>query len=792
MRQLRIRSGSLELILDPERSWLVGRDGGADIPCDDPRVSRRQAEFRVEGGQWLIEDLASRNGTYVGGKRIAQFAIVHAVTLRLADPSDGPVIEVALDVPLERSVVSVQGVTPSFAQTRAVDLGTMLATHPLRPPVVEVGRAEESQVVLADPFVSRQHAELRWHRDGGWDLLDLNSHNGTFVNGQLISEAWLHDGDVIGIGHRTLRLAGDVLEEYGGEGLRLDARGLTVLTADRKLLLCDVSFSLEKGAFLAVVGPSGAGKTTLLNALTGFRPADEGSVWLGGRDLYAEYDDLRRRIGYVPQDDIIHTQLSVRQALRYTAELRFPHDVPRAERRLRVNHVLGELGLMERADLAIARLSGGQRKRANIATELLTKPSPLFLDEPTSGLDPGYEKGVMALLRDLANTGRTVVIVTHSVQSLQVCDRVLFLAPGGHTAFFGPPATALGFFQRQELADVFTDLEARRDGWEERFKGSPEYQKYVATPMTRQPVSSPDVPRLPGPARPRDWPRQLSTLVRRYLATLLADKRNLALLLLQAPVLGLLMLATLGGDAFNPNSTAQPRLAQTVVPIVVLTVTLTGMLNAIREIVKEGPIFRRERFVGLSIPAYVLSKVAVLGPLTILQAVVIVLIGLARDAYPLTGSTIANAKLELIVDVACAGLAAMALGLLVSAMMRSSDKAISVLVLLVVGQLIMSMPVLDIAHKPVLAELSWLSSAKWGVDAVASTVNLNLVQPLGPPGSSPEWNHAPWPWTGEIGALLLLTVIFIAGAAWVLRRRDPGLLTTGPRGVPRAVSQPRG
>lgn len=252
------------------------------------------------------------------------------------------------------------------------------------------------------------------------------------------------------------------------------------------------------------------------------------------------------------------------------------------------------------------------------------------------------------------------------------------------------------------------------------------------------------------------------------------------------------MLVTLGGDAFNPNSTAQPRVAQTVVPIVVLTVTLTGMLNAIREIVKEGPIYRRERFVGLSIRAYVLSKVAVLGPLTILQAAIIVLIGLARDTYPLTGSALTNAKLELIIDVAWAGLAAMALGLLVSAMMRSSDKAISVLVLLVVGQLIMSMPVLDIAHKPVLAQLSWLSSARWGVDAVASTVNLNLVQPLGPPGSHPEWNHAFWPWAGEIGALLLLTVVFVVGAAWVLRRRDPELLSAGARNAPLQASPPRG
>lgn len=499
VRPLCVRSGNLKLTLGPERSWVVGRDEGADVRFDDPRVSRRQAEFRVEGDHWLVEDLGSRNGTYIDGNRIERQLITHAISLRLANPTNGPVIEAVLEGLPNQRFGSVRGATASIVRRGGVDLGSLVARHVLRPPTVEIGRAEESQIVLADPFASRQHAEFRWHAEGGWELADRSSYNGTFVNGQRISETWLHDGDVIAIGHRTLRLLGDVLEEYGGEDLRLDARGLTVRTADRKLLLRDVSFSLDKGAFLAVVGPSGAGKTTLLNALTGFRPADEGSVWLGGRDLYAEYDDLRRRIGYVPQDDIIHTQLSVRQALRYTAELRFPHDVRRAERRLRIDEVLGELGLMERADLAIARLSGGQRKRANIATELLTKPSPLFLDEPTSGLDPGYEKGVMALLRELANTGRTVVIVTHSVQSLQVCDRVLFLAPGGCTAFFGPPATALGYFQRHDLADVFTDLEGRRAGsWEDRFKASSEYEQYVTKPMTREPVASAVAPQLPG------------------------------------------------------------------------------------------------------------------------------------------------------------------------------------------------------------------------------------------------------------------------------------------------------
>jgi len=530
------------------------------------------------------------------------------------------------------------------------------------------------------------------------------------------------------------------------------------------------------------VGPSGAGKTTLLNALTGFRPADQGAVFYGGRNLYTEYEELRRRIGYVPQDDIVHAQLTVRQALSFAAELRFPQDVPPSEREHRVDEVMHELGLTERASLTIEKLSGGQRKRVNIGVELLTKPSPLFLDEPTSGLDPGLERGIMTLLRDLARGGRTIVVVTHAVQSLNLCDRVLVLAPGGRVAFYGPPAAALTYFGRTDFVDVFTDIEAGRDtAWDQRFWSTPEYATFVAQPLR----SLPAAPSTVEPPRttlrpPRDWPRQAWILTRRYFDTIVADRRNLAFLLLQAPVLALIMLLAIGSGTFVPAAhRSSPSLAQTAVTILVLVMTMTGLLNSIREIVKEAPTYRRERFVGLSIPAYVLSKLAVLGPFTVIQAIIIVLLGFASQTGP--------SKLALIVDASCAGLAAMALGLMVSAMMRSTDKAISVLILVLVAQLVMAMPILDIAHKPVLGEISWLSSARWGVDAVGSTVNLNVIQPMGLPGSHPEWDSGFWPWSGEILVLLVLTVACVAAAAWLLRRHDPTLLTRPPRAAPQAA-----
>jgi ABC-type multidrug transport system ATPase subunit len=798
--QLRVRTGGLVLVLTGERPLLLGRDAAADVRFDDHRVSRRHALIRFEGGGWLVEDLGSSNGTFVDGARVSAHVVAAPVRIRLGSPADGPEVDLepllAEPAPPPRApaemTVALAAAGPAAegadAGPGAVDLGRRVAVHPIRSGVVRIGRAPDCDIVLADPHVSRNHAELRWEERGGWQVRDLGSHNGTYVNGRRITVAPLREGDILSLGRRHLRLVGGTLEEHESGDVRLDAVDLGVHTREGRALLEHVSLSIEKGAFVAVVGPSGAGKTTLLNALTGFKPADQGAVFYGGRNLYTEYDELRRRIGYVPQDDIVHAQLTVRQALRFAAELRFPRDVPAAEREHRVDEVMQELGLTERANLTIEKLSGGQRKRVNIGVELLTKPSPLFLDEPTSGLDPGLERGIMTLLRDLARGGRTIVVVTHAVQSLNLCDRVLVMAPGGRVAYYGPPAAALAYFGRTDFVDVFTDIEAGRDtAWDQRFWATPDYSTYVAQPLRAVPQAPSTVELPPSTLRPpSDWPRQFWILTRRYLDTLVADWRNLAFLLLQAPVLGLVMLLVIGSGTFvRLPGHPSPPLAQTAVTILVLVMTMSGLVNAIREIVKEAPTYRRERFVGLSIPAYVLSKLAVLGPFTVIQAIIVVLIGFASQSGP--------SKLLLIVDAACTGLAAMALGLMVSAMMRSTDKALSVLLLVLVVELVMAMPILDIAHKAVLGEISWLSSARWGVDAVGSTVNLNVIQPMGLPGSHPEWDQGFWPLSGELLMLLLLTAACIAGAVWLLHRQDPTLLTrprrvAPPAAVPAAVA----
>ncbi|ACU71130.1 FHA modulated ABC efflux pump with fused ATPase and integral membrane subunits [Catenulispora acidiphila DSM 44928] len=648
---------------------------------------------------------------------------------------------------------------------------------------LRIGRDATNDIVLHDLQASRFHAELQF-KGGRFEIVDKGSHNGTYLNGMRVNRAEVREGAIIAIARHLLRFHNGVLQEFVDTGgITFSAANLGVL-AGPKVLLDNVSFALEGGDFLAVLGPTGAGKSTLMKALTGNRPADRGAVFYNGRDLYANYAELRNRVGYVPQDDILHPQLKVRDALRYAAQLRFPPDVPAAERNARVDEVMAELGLTERGDLAVEKLSGGQRKRTSVAIELLTRPSLLILDEPTSGLDPGYEKSVMDLLRKLADGGRTVITVTHSIQSLDRCDRILFLAPGGQTAFFGPPPETLQFFSRNTYAEVFQDLDRAAPGFAQHaFAGSPADQQYVQAPLGAQlnkVNGAANAQQAATPAANPHWGHQLSTLFKRFSSVVWADKRNSMMLFLQAPILGLLMLAVLGSNDLSSKDPVAAHKAGSVLLALVLGATYLGASNSIREIVKERPILTRERAIGLSPSAYVLSKVILLGMLTVAQAAVLVFLGIVRQGGPDDGSVMSSGQFELFFDVALAGLAAMALGLLISAFVSNGDKALTILPVILFAEFLFTGSAFPVNKTPGLEQASYLASAKWGYSAAASTANADILLgtgcndtlPTGPlPGAKCDSTqaHKSGTWYGDMAALSVLTVVCIAGAWLAIR-----------------------
>ncbi|MEV8310804.1 FHA domain-containing protein [Streptomyces flavidovirens] len=758
-------------LISPSRDYHVGRDPLSDIVIDDARVSWHHAVLRPEADHWTLEDEHSTNGTYAEGRRIQEWDVGPGSVIRFGSPADGPrAVLLGHDTPPsapERpSAVSMPSATGTFRQPTTV--------RPLPARTVRIGRAADNDLVVDDLIVSRRHAELRARPDGTYEIADLGSHNGTFLNGLPVTVAEVSPGDIVGIGHSAFCLVGDTLQEFVDTGeVSLDVQDLAVLVdKGRKTLLDHVSFPVGEKCLLAVVGPSGSGKSTLLNALTGLRPADRGTVLYDGRDLYRDYAELRQRIGLVPQDDILHSQLTVRRALGYAAELRFPEDTAKSERRARVAEVIRELGLEQRASQPIHSLSGGQRKRVSVALELLTKPSLLFLDEPTSGLDPGMDRSVMNMLRGLADDGRTVVVVTHSVLSLDVCDRLLMLAPGGKIAYYGPPEDALAFFGFEQWPEAFEAFENDRDrDWAGQYRQSPFHQQYIANASTQ-----PHLPRAPAPAvvapplRPRSRGAQLRTLIRRYAAALSADRTFLAIMIALPFVMGA-MARALAGSKLTQDT------AMNALLILCVGGVLTGAANAVRELVKERVIYQRERAVGLSRSAYLMSKVVVLGTITVLQAVVLTVIALVGvDLSAPGGEGVLMPPLaEITVAVAMLSFTAMMLGLLVSALVRKEEVTMPLLVLLAIVQVVFCGALLKLDGVAGVEQLAWLVPSRWALGAMAGTIELGSIVP-GELTADPLFGHSAGVWLLNMGMMVVLSAVFGYLVAKLLRRHEPAVM----------------
>ncbi|MEZ3181680.1 FHA domain-containing protein [Streptomyces pimonensis] len=749
-------------VMSPVRDYHVGRDPLSDIVIDDARVSWHHAVLHSVDGRWTVEDEHSTNGTYADGRRIRAREVGPGSVLHFGNPDDGPRAVLAAPARDRPQAVSRPALTHTFRQPASV--------RPLPTRTVRIGRDPGNDLVVDDLIVSRCHAELHVHADGSYEIVDLGSHTGTYLNGVPVDRADIRPGDIVGVGHSDFCLIGDELQEYVDTGeVSLDVQDLTV-AVDRgtKRLLDHVSFPVGEKCLLAVVGPSGAGKSTLMNALTGQRPAGHGTVLYDGRDLYHDYAELRQRIGLVPQDDILHTQLTVHAALSYAAELRFPQDTAQAERRARVNEVIRELGLAQRAHQHVHSLSGGQRKRVSVALELLTKPSLLFLDEPTSGLDPGMDRSVMRMLRGLADDGRTVVVVTHSVLSLDVCDRLLVLAPGGRVAYYGPPGDALAFFGFEHWPEAFEAFDQQQDrDWAGQYRDSPFHRRYVVE-AAAQPERPREEPIFVGPPpRPRGWGAQLRTLVRRYTAALAADRTFLAVMIALPFVMGA-MARALAGSGLTRRS------AMNALLILCVGAVLTGAANAVRELVKERVIYQRERAVGLSRSAYLMSKVVVLGTVTVLQAVVLTLVALLGVDLNAPGGegVLMPPLVEITVAVALLAFTAMMLGLLVSAVVRKEEVTMPLLVLLAIVQVVFCGALLPLEGVLVLEQLAWLIPARWGFAAMAGTIGLPSLSP-GDLSSDPLFAHTAGVWLLAVGMLLALSLLLGLLVSRLLRRHEP-------------------
>ena len=494
-------------------------------------------------------------------------------------------------------------------------------------------------------------------------------------------------------------------------GTHIEVAGATAC-AGPDAVLNDVSLSVAPGELVALVGGSGAGKTTLLEAMAGLRPVGAGTVTHDGVPVHA--GGRVAGIGFVPQDDIVHRELPLRRVLRYSARLRLPAGTSRAEVESVVDRVLHDLDIAARAGVRVGDLSGGQRKRASIAVELLTRPRVLFLDEPTSGLDPSTSTDVLAVLRRLTREGVTVVLTTHNPADIEVCDRVVFLAPGGHLAFAGTPRDAREYFEVADLALAYRRL-AREESpaaWATRFAAQ---RGSVEPPVVTAQHSLPA-----GIGAVRQW-----ALLSRRSAEVIARNRLTLAVLIGSPLFVTLMMAVLfRPGAFGDLRPDSPGPVQMVFWIA-FDGFFFGLTYGLLQIVGEMSVLRRERLAGLNLVSYVMSKIAVLAP--VLAVVAVVLLGALRvlDRLPARGPAIYGA---LFATLLIESLAALALGLLASALVKDAAQATLALPMLCFPQVLFAGAVVPVAAMAAPGRfMSAGLSNRWAFESLGRALRLDTL-----------------------------------------------------------------
>ncbi|WP_082939414.1 FHA domain-containing protein [Mycobacterium sp. 852002-30065_SCH5024008] len=635
------------------------------------------------------------------------------------------------------------------------------------PGAIKIGRANDNDIVIPEVLASRHHATLV-PTPHGTEIHDNRSINGTFVNGARVDTAVLHDGDVVTIGNIDLVFAGGTLARRDESATAtptggLDVRGVTWTIENNKTLLDDISLGAQPGTLTAVIGPSGAGKSTFARLVAGYTHPTRGTVAFEGHNVHAEYASLRSRIGMVPQDDVVHGQLTVQQALMYAAELRLPPDTTKDDRAQVVARVLEELEMTQHLHTRVDKLSGGQRKRASVALELLTGPSLLILDEPTSGLDPALDRQVMTMLRQLADAGRVVLVVTHSLTYLDVCDQVLLLAPGGKTAFCGPPSQIGPAMGTTNWADIFSTVAGDPDGSKAR---------YLARTGPQPPPPPAQQPADLGDPSHTSLFRQFSTIARRQVRLIFSDRGYFVFLAVLPFIMGSLSMSVPGNVGFgipNPMGAAPNEPGQILVLLNVGAVFM-GTALTIRDLIGERPIFLREQAVGLSTSAYLMAKVCVYTIFAVIQSAIVTIIVLLGKGGPTQGAVaLGRPGLELFADVALTCVASAMLGLALSAIAKSNEQIMPLLVVAVMSQLVFSGGMIPVTGRLGLDQMSWATPARWGFAASASTADLTKLVPGPLSPKDAHWHHTPGAWWFDIAMLVVISVFYLSFVRWKIR-----------------------
>lgn len=705
-RKLTIMDGEgrvSELSLDALRKERIfwGRDAARnDIVIASPVVSRLHGKFKVVPQGLLFADIGSTNGTYLenaAGKHLIQknsgyVSIKDGDMLRVQPPN------------------GAQGNSVLLLYTESMQEGKW-QKYALPAPRIAIGRGNENDIVLQHMGISRKHAVIEQKGDA-YFISDCQSTNGVLVNDSILHGTYrLKDKDVIRILNSILIFTGTgIYYKSSQQGVSLRVRNMNKVVGKGKQILHDVNVDIDSNEFVAIIGGSGAGKSTLMNAISGFDKKRQGTVLFSGLNLDENFSVLKSLIGYVPQQDIIYENLTLNRMLMYTAKLKMPKDTSKEEIEKRIRDVLEMVELSEHQNTYIRKLSGGQKKRASIAVELLADPSLFFLDEPTSGLDPGTEKKLMGTLSRLAKSqGKTIIMVTHTTQSLDLCDKVIFMGQGGRVCFCGTCQEAQMFFDTDNLVDIYNEMAAQPQEWAAQYAG--------CVPL--EPIGFGEGKEAPKKKK-FSGIRQFFILTMRYAEIMKNDLPRLALLFLQ-PVLIALLLGIVADDRVFEiyESTKSILFALSCAGIWI------GLFNSIQEICKERAILKREYMGNMKLWSYTLSKFVVQMAVGVLQAAIIVAVFSVAVGMPEKGILLKNSFPEMFVTIWLTITASMALGFIISAFVKSGDKAMACAPFVLIIQLLFSGILFEL--KGAGSKIAYATISKWSVESLGSIADLNSL-----------------------------------------------------------------
>ncbi len=630
----------------------IGRDSDNDITLGAFGISKKHAKINLIPRKPKIIDCESSFGVRIDHKPVKEGELINGCILGIG------IIE--FDVKIKKNILYLER---KFDQLEVKDLPEIDTSKS-----IEIGRDSSNIVQLIHPLISRFHCSISKIEDKKYTIIDHGSTNGTFLNGRRVNRAILKDSDIIQIGpFRYIFNEGKIVKADDAGRIKVEAVNISVKKR-RKTLLDNVSITIQPGEFVVILGPSGAGKTTFARALSCHLHVNSGTVYYNGFPMNKFGAAFSSIIGYVSQKNLLRPELTVWETLWEQVVFRLPKDSLAQERISRINEVMDVLNISHLQKSRISNLSGGEAKRVHLGIELLSSPTIIFLDEPLAGLDPGLTYKFMELFKKLCEKGHTLLLTTHTLEQIELCNRLIFIN-SGKIVFSGTPEQVTNLMNITSVAEVYEKIRLDDLNLNENVTEAKIHEvkpKFEDLPESK--LSS---------IRPKSagFFRQFIMLITRYRKIISRDLINVSLLFFQAPLIAFLLRFVFSGDSqFLP------------LPFyfcISVSAIWIGGINSIREIASEWEFFNREYKAGLSLFAYVAAKCFVSSILALLQALLFVgTLNFLFEAF--------DFNFEMMVLCSATTISGAILGLCISALSNNITRAVSLLPIIFIPQIFFS------------------------------------------------------------------------------------------------------